>query len=128
MQQHNNGFSDREKNDKGNTRLTQKEKVLQYFQTHTATVRMCEQATGIPSHAICGYKAILVEDEELTELYKAPCKITGRKAWYYSASVANSMAPETKNNNPTTAAPVSIQWFLDSMDLPEKKQPKKPIL
>lgn len=68
---------------------TQKEKVLQYFQTHTATVRMCSQATGISAGAICSYKAQLIDDEKIIELDKKPCQLTGRKAWYYSAYPKN---------------------------------------
>lgn len=71
---------------KGNTLLTQKEKIFQYFKEHTATVRMCEQATAIPSQTICGYKIQLLDDEKIIELPKKPCQVTGKKAWYYKSN------------------------------------------
>ena len=66
--------------------LTKKETVFQYFSKHIGTVRMCAQATGISSQTICSYKASLINDKKIIELYKAPCQVTGRNAWYYSPS------------------------------------------
>lgn len=89
MQQHNNGLGKVKEQSKVSPPSTQKETILKYFQTNIATVRMCEQALGISSQTICGYKAQLLDDEKLIELYKKPCKISGKSAWYYSANPKN---------------------------------------
>ncbi|WP_242916323.1 hypothetical protein [Pontibacter liquoris] len=52
---------------------------------------MVAAATGIPQTTICRYKSDLEKAGKLWEVTKAPCKLTGFKAYYLTTNKDKAM-------------------------------------
>lgn len=61
---------------------TQLQTIFDYLTENVATASMVAEVTGIYQKNICRYKKDLEKSQRLWEIIKAPCKITGHKAWY----------------------------------------------
>lgn len=57
--------------------------VYQSFFYGAKTMLEVERRTGVKRTTICGYVAQFRKKGLITELYKAPCKISGNKAKYF---------------------------------------------
>ncbi len=64
----------------------QKQAVLKYFREHTTTMYQCEKDTKVSRPNICRYIAEFEERELITRLPKATCPISGKMAYYFTAS------------------------------------------
>jgi len=65
----------------------QKETIFLYLQNNVATASMISKATGISQKNICRYKRDLEKAGALREVKKAPCAVTGFKAWYLTTNI-----------------------------------------
>ena len=63
-------------------RSTQLQTIFTYLRDNLTTASMLSNATGIPQKCITRYKRDLEKAGKLWEVKKAPCKLTGFKAWY----------------------------------------------
>lgn len=71
---------------KDNSHATQLKTIFQYLQKHVATASMVSHATNVPQKCICRYKRDLEKSCLLWEVKKAPCKLTGFKAYYLTTN------------------------------------------
>lgn len=71
---------------KATVHTTQLQTIFAYLESHTATASMVTAATGVVQKNICRYKRDLEKAGRLAEVRKAPCKITGRLAWYLTTN------------------------------------------
>ena len=78
---------------KDNTTQSQLQTIFHYLSGNVATASMVADITGIYQKNICRYKRDLEKAGVLWEVGKAPCKLTGFKAWYLTCDP--SRAPET---------------------------------
>jgi len=65
---------------------TQKDVVYKYLQSNLATASMVEEATGVKQKCVTWIKYDLEKKGVLWEVYRRPCKITGRSAWYLTTN------------------------------------------
>ena len=74
--------------DKGkcNDNKPQIQAFKEYLSKHIATASMTAEATGIYQKNICRYKRLFEKAGILWEVYKAPCKKTGFKAYYITTN------------------------------------------
>jgi len=62
---------------------TKKQFVFQSFTGIEKTMLEVEKLTGVKRTTICGYVGQFRKKGLITDLYKAPCKITGNKAKFF---------------------------------------------
>lgn len=70
--------------------------IFYYLKNTIATASMITRATGVNQKNICRYKSDLEKRNLLFEVYKRPCKITGRLAWYLTTNIS-LLRKEVKN-------------------------------
>lgn len=65
---------------------TKMEQVSDFLKDKVATGSMIEQGTGVHHKSVTWIKCILEESGNLWEVYRGPCKVTKRMAWYLTTN------------------------------------------